>query len=166
MSDELLFRRRYRIPSARYRGWDYRWGGVYSVTICTRERMCCLGDVTDGEVSLSSIGAVVAEEWLKIPQHHPRVILDEWIIMPDHMHGILIFQGKTPEDGEKSAKRPRSQSLGAIIGHFKSEATKRIWWTLKRSDFGWQTRFHDHPENACGSRTRPGLHPQQSLALR
>jgi putative transposase len=105
--------------------------------------MRCLSDIAGGEVFLSSIGAAVAEEWLKIPQHHPRVVLDEWIIMPDHMHGILIFQGKTPEDDRKGAKRPRSQSLGAIIGHFKSEATKKIWWKLKRPEFAWQTRFHD-----------------------
>jgi len=30
----LLFRNRFRVPSARLRGWDYRWPGVYAVTIC------------------------------------------------------------------------------------------------------------------------------------
>ena len=63
--------------------------------------------------------------------------------MPDHMHGILIFQGKAPEGGSEDSKLLRPQSLGAAIGRFKSEATKRIWWNLKRTDFAWQTRFHD-----------------------
>jgi REP-associated tyrosine transposase len=143
MSDELLFRKRYRVPSTRRTGWDYRWAGAYSVTICTRERMRCLGDVVDGEVSLSPVGAVVAEEWLKIPRRQPRVILDEWIVMPDHMHGILIFQGSAPKDPIRNSKLLRPQSLGAAIGGFKSEATKRIWWNLKRTDFDWQERFHD-----------------------
>jgi REP element-mobilizing transposase RayT len=143
MSDELLFKKRYRIPSPRRPGWDYRWAGAYSVTICTRERMRCLGDVVDGEVSLSPVGAVVAEEWLKIPRRQPRVILDEWIVMPDHMHGILIFQGSAPTDPIRNSKLLRPQSLGAAIGGFKSEATKRIWWNLKRTDFAWQERFHD-----------------------
>jgi putative transposase len=143
MSDELLFGKRYRIPSARLSGWDYRWAGAYSVTICTRERMRCLGDVVDGEVCLSPIGLVVAEEWLKIPRRQPHVLLDEWIVMPDHMHGILIFQGNTPTASPKDSKLLRPQSLGAAIGGFKSEATKRIWWNLKHSDFAWQTRFHD-----------------------
>jgi REP element-mobilizing transposase RayT len=142
MPDELLFRKRYRISSARHPAWDYRWAGAYSVTICTRGRMRCLGEVVDGEVSLSPIGAVVAEEWLKIPHRQPRVLLDEWIVMPDHMHGILIFQGSAPS-APPDSKRLRSQSLGAAIGGFKSEATKRIWWNLKRTDFNWQTRFHD-----------------------
>jgi putative transposase len=105
--------------------------------------MRCLGDVVDGKVSLSPIGAVVAEEWLKIPRHFPRVSLDEWIVMPDHMHGILIFHGKAPEDGREDSKLLRPQSLGAVIGHFKSEASKRIWWNLKRPEYAWQTRFHD-----------------------
>jgi putative transposase len=142
MSDDLLFRKRYRIPSARYPGWDYRWAGVYSVTICTRGRIRCLGDVVEGQVDLSPLGVVVAEEWLKIPRHHPRVHLDEWIIMPDHMHGILIFHDKTT-DQRPDTSCPRAQSLGTVIGQFKSDVTKRIWWNLKRPEFAWQPRFHD-----------------------
>ncbi len=143
MSDDLFFRKRFRISSTRYPDWDYRWAGAYSVTICTRGRLRCLGDVVDGEVCLSPVGVVVAEEWLKVPDRQPRVVLDEWIVMPDHMHGILIFQGTPPTDPPKDTKRLLSQSLGAAIGGFKSEATKRIWWNLNRRDFDWQTRFHD-----------------------
>jgi REP element-mobilizing transposase RayT len=142
MSDDLLFRKRYRIPSAWYPGWDYRWAGIYSVTICTRGRIRCLGDVVEGQVDLSPLGVIVAEEWLKIPCHHPRVHLDEWIIMPDHMHGILVFHERTP-DQRSDTSCPRAQSLGTVIGQFKSDVTKRIWWNLKRSEFAWQPRFHD-----------------------
>jgi putative transposase len=146
VSDDLLFKKRYRIPSARYPGWDYRWAGVYSVTICTFGRMRCLGDVVDGEVALSPVGKVVAQEWLEIPRPHPRVVLDEWIVMPDHIHGILIFQGRTPKDGNDGngdLRSPPSQSLGAVLGRFKSEATKRIRRNLRHADFAWQPRFYD-----------------------
>jgi putative transposase len=143
MADDLLFRKRYRIPSARYPGWDYRWAGVYSVTVCTLDRMRCLSTIVEGEVSLSPLGEIVAEEWLAIPHHHPRVHLDEWILMPDHMHGILIFHGKTPADGRKDSSGQRSESLGAVIGRFKSDATKQVRWRLRRTDFAWQPRFHD-----------------------
>jgi len=138
MGDDLRFRGRYRIPSARYVGWDYRWTGVYSVTICTWDRMRCLSEVHEGQVTLSRIGEAVAKEWLAIPRHHPHVHLDEWVLMPDHMHGILIFQ---KVEGEP--KGPRSGSLGAVIRRFKADATKQIWWNLKRKDFDWQERFHD-----------------------
>ena len=105
--------------------------------------MRCLGEVVDGQVFHSRIGAVVAEEWLKIPTHYPRVHLDEWIVMPDHVHGILIFQGQSTTETKQGSKHLRPGSLGAAIGTFKSDATKRIWRNLKNLDFAWQPRFHD-----------------------
>ena len=105
--------------------------------------MRCLGDVLAGEVSLSPVGEAVAQEWLAIPRPHPRVVLDAWGVMPDHIHGILIFQGGTPKDGNGDSRYLRSQSLGAVLGQFKSEATKRIRRNLRRADFAWQPRFHD-----------------------
>lgn len=135
----LLFRNRYRVPSARLRDWDYRWPGAYAVTVCVKERVCCLGDIVGADVALSPLGVIVAEEWLAIPGTHPQVMLDEWIIMPDHLHGILIFQGE---------KRPFPQdcltagSLGVVVGQFKKRVTKRI--RLRRQlEFSWQERYYD-----------------------
>jgi putative transposase len=144
MSGDPLFKNRYRVPSARLRSWDYRWAGVYSVTICTRGRVRCLGEIREEQACLSTMGEVVAEEWEKIPRRHSRVSLDEWIIMPDHIHGLLIFEG-SPKEGS-SPEQPSlllSESLGVVIGQFKSKATKRICWGLRLRDFAWQERFHD-----------------------
>lgn len=60
-----LFCDRYRIESVRLPGWNYASAEAYFVTICTRDRACWLGDVVDGEVRLSEVGKIVAEEWLK-----------------------------------------------------------------------------------------------------
>ncbi|HEX5720222.1 MAG TPA: transposase [Thermoanaerobaculia bacterium] len=137
--EPLLFRNRFRVPSARLRGWDYRWPGVYAVTICVKGRVCCLGEVVDADVALSPIGVIVAEEWLAIPRTHPQVILDEWIIMPDHLHGILTFQGdeRPAPEGRLSAG-----SLGAVVGQFKQRTTKRIR-ARRQPDFSWQDRYFD-----------------------
>jgi putative transposase len=137
----LLFRNRYRVPSTRLRGWNYRRPGFYVVTICVKERVCCLGEVVETDVALSPFGVIVAEEWLAIPRTHPQVVLDEWIVMPDHLHGILVFQGEdrpAPEDGLPSGSR----SLGAVVGQFKQRATKRIR-ARQRPDFSWQERYFD-----------------------
>jgi len=142
VSDDLSFRKRYRIPSARYPGWNYRWAGAYSVTICTLGRARCLGRVEDGRALLSPAGEVVAEEWLKIPGNHPRAALDAWVVMPDHLHGILIFQSE-PEGRSRKPKHPQSDSLGTVVGQFKGEAKKRIRSHLRQPDFAWQPRFHD-----------------------
>lgn len=50
MSSDLLFKKRYRIPSARLAGWDYRWAGVYHVTINTQGRVCWFGEIQQGQV--------------------------------------------------------------------------------------------------------------------
>ncbi len=144
MSDDLRFRNRYRIPSARLASWDYRWAGVYNVTICTWGRVCWFGEIVEGQMSLSPPGKVVAEEWRKIPGIDVRVSLDEWIVMPDHVHGILIFQGR-PQQPQRceGVNRLLAQSLGVVIGQFKLNATKRIRRDLKQPKFEWQTRFWD-----------------------
>ena len=143
MSD-LRFKDRFRIPSARLSGWDYRSAGVYSVTICTHPRVCWFGEIVDGQVELSREGRVVAEEWRKIPRIRPHAILDEWIVMPDHMHGVLIFQSRpTDKQSQDETSRLLAQSLGSVVGQFKSKATKRIRMDLKRPTFAWEPRFHD-----------------------
>jgi putative transposase len=140
-----LFRNRFRIPSTRLKSWDYRWAAAYYVTLCTRLRICWLGEIVKGEALLSPLGQVVAEEWRKIPRARPWVILDEWIIMPDHIHGILIFQNNLPKDEPAPTAVPHllAQSLGAVIGQSKAGSTKRIWWNMKQTRFAWQARYHD-----------------------
>ena len=144
MSDDMRFKNRYRIPSARLASWDYRWTGVYHVTICTLGRVCWFGEIREGHMALSREGDVIAQEWRKIPQLGPHVLLDEWIVMPYHLHGILVLQNRHPLElrEEKSSGTP-AHSLGAVVSPFKSQATKRIRFDLKRGSFAWQERFHD-----------------------
>ena len=165
-----LYKGRYRIESARMAGWDYAAAGCYAVTICTRERGSYLGDVVKGEMHLSTMGEIVAEEWQRSAEVRPYVVLDVWVIMPNHLHGIIAIGEKagdaamprpdddaetprdvgtveTPRRGVSTPQVPapprlQAGSLGAIIGQFKSLCTKRIW-AAKLGDFGWQTRFYD-----------------------
>lgn len=99
-------------------GWDYRWAGVYAVTVCVRDRICCLADIAEGEVARTSLGEIVAEEWRQIPGVHPHVSLDDWVVMPDHLHGILIFT-KSSIENPATGSRLLARSLGAVIGQFK-----------------------------------------------
>ena len=87
-----LFKGKYRVESARLRGWDYTSAGWYFVTLCTRNRECVLGEIVNGVVHLSPIGELVAREWLKTEQVRVNVALDEWVIMPNHVHGIIVIK--------------------------------------------------------------------------
>ncbi|HVR95465.1 MAG TPA: transposase [Thermoanaerobaculia bacterium] len=133
MSD-ILYRNRYRIPSTRLPGWDYGWGGTYCVTICTRDRVCWLGEIVAGEMVLSDLGKIVSEEWVEMARRRPHVDLDTWIVMPNHIHGILCLQ--------PPRLNGRPTPLGEVISHFKGACTQRIKASGRR-DFAWQTRFFD-----------------------
>ena len=99
MPGDPLFKNRYRVSSARLGSWDYRWAGVYSITICTLGEYVVRSEVRGEEVFCRATGEVVAEEWGKIPRRHSRVSLDEWIVMPDHIHGILDLPRRSLRDG-------------------------------------------------------------------
>jgi putative transposase len=144
------FRDRYRVESARLPGWDYRTAGWYFVTVCTKDRIPFFGRVVDGDVILSRMGEIVTEEWQRTPEVRPNVVLDEWILMPNHLHGIIVIVDtpdpvETPRRGVSTTtgQRLMAGSLGAIMGQIKSVCTKRIW-AAGDTDFGWQSRFHEH----------------------
>lgn len=55
-NDDLYFDGKYRIPSARLRGWDYRTSADYYITICTRDMVPWFGFVIDGKMNLNELG--------------------------------------------------------------------------------------------------------------
>jgi len=147
-----LFRKKYRIESARKPGWDYTLPGWYFVTICRQERKPYFGRVANAIVNLSPIGEYADACWKEVPQHHQHVELDEFVVMPNHIHGIVIIGGpeRLPEmrKREKFKRvadlndvRPKANSLGAVVGSFKSAVTQ--WCMAKHVEFDWQPRFHD-----------------------
>ena len=164
-----LFRDRYRIETTRLSGWDYATAGCYLVTICTRDRVCSLGDAVNGEMRLSAAGEVVAEEWLKTTRLRHNVTLDEWVVMPNHFHGIVCIHDENRQTWPVGVETPRwgvsnrggvsnrcgcdgqsrdvpparlyKGTLGSIVGQFKSICTKRI--LAVGHPFAWQPRFHD-----------------------
>ena len=136
-----LFRNKYQIESNRLNCWDYTAPGYYFITICIKKMQCLFGCITNGKMQLSFLGQIIANEWQKTEIIRSNVILDQWIIMPNHIHGIIIITERknvqtarravstclvqTPRRGVCTCLLPNS--LGSIIGQFKSVCTKRIW---------------------------------------
>ena len=140
-----LFKDKYRIESARLKGWNYSGNGYYFVTICTRNKECLMGDVLNGEIRLSPIGEIVSQEWQKTEQIRSNVSLDAWIVMPNHLHGIIIIDNVETHDNDQNGSNkfgPQKNNLGSIIRGFKSAVTSRI--NASEYDFAWQARFYDH----------------------
>jgi REP element-mobilizing transposase RayT len=116
--------------NTRLQSWDYYDGGWYYITICTSKHAHLFGDVVDGNIILRKAGLIAHECWLRMADIYDWVELDEFIVMPNHIHGILAFTGRS------------EKALGALIGAYKSIATKEI----RRSgcaEFAWQPNFFD-----------------------
>ncbi len=146
------FKNRYRIKSARLKGYDYSSNGAYFITICTKNREPFFGEIIDGEMKLSEMGKIANDCWEQIPQHFPFVQLGEFVIMPNHVHGIVIIDKNNDtiaetqnfaslNNGNKFGTQ--SQNLASIIRGFKIGVTKYARNNTDIFDI-WQPRFHDH----------------------
>ena len=157
---------KHRRRSIRLRGYDYRSGGAYFITICTHKRTCLFGKVVFGEMRLCATGRVARKCWMAIPKHFPRAKLDAFVIMPDHVHGIIWINDDpraiagSDNDGNivgakdispppkscdagVSAFRSPSKTVGSIVRGFKIGVTKWI-----RAHTGvrevWQRNYYEH----------------------
>ncbi len=154
----LRFRKHVRLPDHDY------LQGAYFVTMCTWWRRQVFGSIVgagaDARMELTDIGRIVDECWRAIPEHFPHAQLHEMQIMPDHLHAIVVLNNArdngirsgdplgrdydTVDKRGRMANGPARGSLGAIIGSFKSETTRRanrLNGTLGRSL--WQPNYHE-----------------------
>jgi putative transposase len=150
MSDKFLrYKGKYRIPSNRMNGWDYRLPGYYLVTICTKNRITWFGKIKNGELILSAAGKIATQELQNTPKIRPNLILDAWIIMPNHIHAVIVIAEEpaasveTPRRGVSTKGNWKSGALGVIVNQYKSLCTKRIR-AAGLPDFTWQARYYDH----------------------
>lgn len=128
---------KYRIPTARASWHDYARNGAYFVTICTQHHRCLLGRCQQGQLVLSTAGAVVQGLWYEIPRHFPFVQLGAFVVMPNHIHGVLIFDH--PDDTPEG-----SSTMSSVIGAFKSVCSKHLHRAFPGMNFAWQRLFWDN----------------------
>lgn len=159
------FKNKYRIESVRLPGYDYGRNGAYFITICTANRQCFFGDITEGQMMLNPMGQWADQLWTHIPDQFPFVKLGRHIVMPNHVHGILIIDKPGTGIGRDAINRvstsrnnePFPQKNGGFAGDknpmFHQNVARIIRWYKGRctyeirkihADFAWQSRYHDH----------------------
>lgn len=157
------FQNKYRIPSARLQDWDYSSEGAYFITICTKDRIHYFGEIENGKMLYTPVGAIANVLWYEIKNHAKNVTFGEFVVMPNHIHGILILNEDTdrvddvetlhetslhhqPSNDEKNEQMsnisPKAGSISTIIRSYKSAVTKHA--NRLGLPFEWQARFHDH----------------------
>lgn len=90
------YKGKYRIESARLKGFDYSSDGSYFITICVHKMQHFFGHIENEKMHLNEIGKLAEKFWKEIPEHFPHATLNEFIIMPNHMHGIITLIPKKP----------------------------------------------------------------------
>ncbi len=127
--------------------WHEYNGGLYFVTVCTKDKRHFFGRIRDGIMYHSKIGHFLKNELLNPGLHHGNVTVVNHVVMPNHFHAIIqiSYQGISPDldarmNKDLGAKRLPllSQYLGAIKGAVTRFARKNC------IEFAWQERFHDH----------------------
>jgi REP element-mobilizing transposase RayT len=119
----------------RLRDYDYSQGGVYFITICTKNKNPILWDsnvgTTIGRPPLSIQGQIVDNAVNGIQTIYPSAEIDKYVIMPNHVHLLIrLF------DNDWQATTVTKISM--IIQNFKGYVCKQIGAKI------WQARFYDH----------------------
>jgi len=89
MSKEL-FHNKYRVTSARAAWHDYN-GGMYFITICTKDKIHYFGEIIDGEMRLTEIGGYVKKCIVEKPEHNSYAEVPLFVVMPNHIHMVVII---------------------------------------------------------------------------
>jgi len=142
------------------KGYDYRSGGAYFVTICTLNREPIFGEIHNSKMILNDWGKIITEKWIWLESHFEYVTHDEWILMPNHLHGIIVRgffndgggnvnnvgRGDSRIAPTANKSNPRIiKPLGGIIGAFKTVSTKEInirWGTPGVRI--WHRNYYEH----------------------
>ncbi len=140
--------------SIRLRGYDYASPGGYFVTICTLDKVCLFGEVSEGRMYLNARGRIALRMWNATPVHFPHVTLDAFVAMPNHVHGIIAIVEDNRRDaacrvpttdGIRAFGKPQAGSLSTIVRSYKSAVTRHI--NRAQGTPGataWQSRFYEH----------------------
>ncbi len=113
----------------RLKDFDYAAGGVFCVTICSKDRRNTFGRVIDGEtacVELFPLGQLVNNGLERIEEAYPGVKLLNWVVMPNHVHLLLQISVGNPV------------SLFDVVRSTKAIVTRQ-WGSPV-----WQRSFYEH----------------------
>ena len=130
-------------PRARWMDYD---GGLFFITVCTRDKEHMLGYISKGLMFLSDAGKHLKDELENVNAYHPRIEIPKYVIMPNHFHVILCVKTLDDEklycDDKRLIRSGLKRSPVAIaIGGIKAGVTRRA--RMNGADFGWQSRYHD-----------------------
>ncbi|MCH8558384.1 MAG: hypothetical protein LAT84_11190 [Balneolia bacterium] len=119
-------------------------------------------------MQLNEFGRIAYDEWAKLPDRFPNMIMDVFQIMPNHMHAIICLETPECESAHRDniratarvAPTPDSDSvsppidfapaptIGDIIGAYRSLVANECLaiYKSRNQNMGklWQRNYNDH----------------------
>ena len=136
--------------SPRAKWIDYN-EGTYFITVCTHEKIHSFGEIINGEMQLSSIGAFLHNELAHVNMHHKHIDVPLFVVMPNHFHALVTVNSHPDTNRRVSTIETRidtrltdqgSPLLSVYLGSLKAAVTR--YAHSCNLNFKWQPRYHDH----------------------
>ena len=139
--------------------WHDYCDGIYFVTIRCGDKGHHLGEISDGEMSLSPVGMIVDQCIADISVHSGSVEVLNYVVMPNHVHFIVDIhksEGDESQNPDLGCLRQSDHGEGCVDFHFNSELSKAVrlfkaaCTRLVRRLPGyegielWQRNYHEH----------------------
>ncbi|MEZ3591494.1 MAG: transposase [Muribaculaceae bacterium] len=146
-----------KYPRAKFH--DYN-GGMYFVTVCTRDKQSYFGQIRNDEMQLSPLGVMLEDNLSNLSRHFPDVEVPLSVVMPNHFHAIIVIKEGHAVSHENMGRLNLSarlavatgrdptlathynSRLATVVGSVKSHITRCA--RQNAFVFGWQPRYHDH----------------------
>jgi len=155
--------------SIRLKGYDYSQAGAYFITICTQNRECFFGEITDGRIRLNDAGKMIEKWYFELMNKFPDIQCGEHVVMPNHFHCIIHNvgadlcvcpnRGHTYNKGQSHRIAPtNTQKIGEhkgspvrdIVQWFKTMTTNEYMRHAKQNRWRpfngklWQRNYYEH----------------------
>jgi len=124
------FKNKYRTSSARAAWHDYT-GGIYFVTICTKNREHYFGEITydqnhEAIMNLTDIGKNTDEQIRDISTHYPYAEIPLWVVMPNHLHCLVIIRNDVTFDCRDAINRVSTDTINRVSTDTPTDTVNRV----------------------------------------
>ncbi len=131
--------------------YDYSQNGSYFITICSHNKECIFGTISDETINLSPYGQIAFDEIIitNKKRESDNIAIEKFVIMPNHLHMIISINSNF-SNAEKSNlfSKPIKNSIATIVGGYKPAVTRKIneleSENLILPPKIWQPRFYEH----------------------
>ena len=118
----------------------YTGGYVYFVTVCTYNRIECLGEIVDGEMILNSVGMIVSDRIQTLPEYFDLVIENQ-VIMPNHIHFLVSSNKIHLSKIVSSLKRHCVMNIKNTVS--AGERSSPLREVIESKNTIWQKSYYD-----------------------